>query len=123
MSLYKLLRTVATVAQKWMRGLRIWVPPFFFIMPLLSLACFFMMSSCLFKKSGWSSFQLYIFLSSALRRHHRAHRPIPSADGIAVLADLVRCNDGVALVVPFQTGPSSEQRRVQNRYRKSETDC
>ena len=49
--------------------------------------------------------------------------PIASADGIAVLADLEWYTDGIALVVPFQTGPSSEQRCVRNRYRKSATDC
>ena len=49
--------------------------------------------------------------------------PMPSALGIAMTADLEWYNDGVALVVPFQTGPSSEHPLARNRYRKSATDC
>ena len=70
-------------------------------------------------RPGWVSLQCEhnVFQSPRLAV------PIPSADGIAVLAELDSYNDGDAVVVTFQTGPSSEQRRVRNRYRKSKTDC
>ena len=49
--------------------------------------------------------------------------PIPSADGIAMTADLDSYTDDLPLGVEIQTACQTEQRCERERYRKSATDC